>query len=355
MAQDKPSIFPYVVLAAAAAVLAAAGYVFWPDDDYLIRSDSATESPPSEERIEVAAWNPERPVELVVMAGEAGGADRVARLIKGIIEKNHLLDQPIIVTNMGGNSGSEALNYVLSKRGDPHVLMLTLNSFYTTPIRQPDLGVQVDSFTPIARLAEDSFILWVSSESNIQTIDDYVTAVRGAAPGNWRMGGTGRGQEDALVTAMLEDAYGLCHEYVPFNSGGAVARSLVKNDVQATVNNPSEQMAFYKAGKSRPLAAFTYKRIPAFPDVPTFRELGHELIYSLQQSIVAAPGIPRSAQVRYHKLFQQVHVSMEWKKYTEKRSLHRAFLPDTPLLAYFSDELEKHRRLMKTLSDTKCE
>ena len=80
------------------------------------------------------------------------------------------------------------------------------------------------------------------------------------------MGGTGTGQEDSLVTAMLEKAYGLKMTYVPFKGGGTVAKQLVGGHINSTVNNPSEQLGFYEAGKSRPLAAFTPDRIPAFKD-----------------------------------------------------------------------------------------
>ncbi len=155
-------------------------------------------------QLAVAAWQPKKPVEFVIMAGQGGGADRLARLIQSIIEKNGFSNQPFIPINKGGGSGAEALRYLKDKSGDPHVIMATLNSLYTTPLRNPDLGVDIGSFTPIARLAEDTFVLWVNSETEIKSVDDYVAAVNAAGMDNWKMGGTGTGQEDFLVTAMLE-------------------------------------------------------------------------------------------------------------------------------------------------------
>lgn len=103
----------------------------------------------------------------------------------------------------------------------------------------------------------------------------------------WKMGGTGKGQEDSLVTAMLEKAYGLKVTYIPFKGGGTVAKQLIGKHINSTVNNPSEQMGFSQAGRSRPLATFTPNRRKAFPDVPTFRELGKDLVYFMQRSVVA--------------------------------------------------------------------
>ncbi len=298
-----------------------------------------------------AEWKPKKPVEFVIMAGQGGGADRLARLIQSIIEKNDYSNQPFIPINKGGGSGAEALRYMMDKKGDPHVIMATLNSLYTTPLRNPSLGVDIMELTPVARLAEDTFILWVNSEKDIKTVDDYVAAVNAAGMDNWKMGGTGTGQEDSLVTAMLEKAYGIKHTYVPFKGGGTVAKNLIGNHVESTVNNPSEQLGFYEAGKSRPLAAFTPERIPAFPDVPTFRELGHDLVYYMQRSIVAPPGIPADVQAFYVEVFNKVNESAEWKEYTAKKALNRAFLTGDALMAYFKDEREKHRALLKDMGE----
>ena len=298
-----------------------------------------------------ADWKPQKPVEFVIMAGQGGGADRLARLIQSIIEKNGFSNQPFIPINKGGGSGAEALRYLVDKAGDPHVIMATLNSLYTTPLRNPDMGVDISTFTPVARLAEDTFVLWVNAESDIQTVDDYVKAVKAKGAANWKMGGTGTGQEDSLVTAMLEKAYGIEHTYVPFKGGGTVAKNLIGNHIDSTVNNPSEQLGFYEAGKSRPLAAFLPDRLDVFKDVPTFKELGHDLVYYMQRSVVGPPEMPAEAQAFYEGVFQKVHESAEWKEYTAKKALFRSWLTGDELMAYFEDERAKHAELLKAMGE----
>lgn len=300
---------------------------------------------------EALAWEPKKPVEFIIMAGQGGGADRLARLIQSIIEKNDLSSQPFIPINKGGGSGAEALRYLKDKAGDPHVVMATLNSLYTTPLRNPDLGVDISEFTPVARLAEDTFVLWVSADSPIKSVDDYVKMVGEKGPSDWKMGGTGTGQEDSLVTGMLENSYGIKHTYVPFKGGGTVAKNLIGNHVNSTVNNPSEQLGFYEAGKSRPLAAFTPERIPAFPDVPTFKELGHDLVYYMQRSVVAPGGIDADVQAFYEGVFQKVHESAAWKEYTSSKALNRAWLTGDDLMSYFVSERDKHRDLLKAAGE----
>ena len=97
----------------------------------------------------VQAWQPKKPVEFIIMAGTGGGADQIARLLQGLIEKKGLSSRPFIPINKPGGSGAEALRYLQDKAGDNHTVMMTLNSFYTTPIIQSDLGVDPIEFTPI--------------------------------------------------------------------------------------------------------------------------------------------------------------------------------------------------------------
>ncbi len=299
-----------------------------------------------------AAWKPRKPVEFVIMAGKGGGADRLARFIQGIVKKHNLSALPLVPKNKGGGSGAEALRYLKDRNGDPHVIMATLNSYYTTPLRNPGLGVDIAQFTPIARMAEDTFQLWVHSDTDIQSVEDYVAAVKKAGTA-WKMGGTGKGQEDSLVTAMLENTYGIKVTYVPFKGGGTVAKQLIGKHINSTVNNPSEQMGFYQAGKSRPLASFTPSRLKAFPDLPTFRELGQDMVYFMQRSVVAPGGIPADAVAYYVELFEKVYQSQEWQDYLANKGLLPGWLTGEKLQAYFVSEREAHRKLLNAMGELK--
>ena len=193
--------------------------------------------------------------------------------------------------------------------------MMTLNSFYTTPIIQEDLGVDVTQFTPIGLMAMDTFLLWVHSDrDDITDLDSYVSAVKGAGL-DWKVGGTGSGQEDSVLTAMMEAAFDYEVTYIPFPGGGTVAKNLVGNQIDSTVNNPSEQMEFWRAGNTKPLVQFTGERMAAFPDVPTTKELGIDIEYYMQRSVNGPPGMSDEAVAFYTDLFQQLFDSQEWQDF----------------------------------------
>ena len=225
-----------------------------------------------------SAWEPKKPVEFIIMAGAGGGADQIARLLQGLIETKDLSPRPFIPINKPGGSGAEALRYMQDKSGDDHTVLVTLNSFYTTPVIQ-DIGVDVNNFTPIGRMALDNFLLGVhTDQADITDLDSYVAAVK-AAGGSGEVAGTGSGQEDAILTAMMEKEFGYEVTYIPFPGGGTVAKNLVGKHIDSTVNNPAEQNEFYRAGNTKPLVQFTAERLPAYPDIPTAKELGTDMQY----------------------------------------------------------------------------
>lgn len=291
-----------------------------------------------------AEWQPAKPIQFIVMAGKGGGADKATRFIVDLIAKEKLSPVPIEVVNMAGHSGGDALAEMVKRTGDNHLLLFTLNSFYTTPLEMPELKVDIARFGPVARLAEDVFLLWVNSErKDISTIDDFVAAAK-AKGKDWVMVGTGRGAEDELLTEFLNATYGLEMSYVAKGGGGEVAKDLAEKRADSTVNNPAEQNDFYPKGLTKPIIAFTPARLKEYLKTPTLRETGMDFTYFMQRSVVAAPGISAEALAWYEKLFRSLFEGQAWKTYREQNSLSGAFLSGGPLMNYWLAEREKHSR-----------
>jgi tripartite-type tricarboxylate transporter receptor subunit TctC len=289
-------------------------------------------------------WQPARPIEFVIMAGKGGGADLIVRSMIEAIEKHRLTTVPITPVNIAGGSGADALVHLKKRGGDDHLLLFTLNSFYTTPLTRPELGIDIASFAPIGRMAEDAFLLWVHADrTDIKTLDDFVKAAR-AAGDKWVMAGTGVAQEDSLLTDFLNSTYGLKMTYKAFGGGGDVARELAEKRADSTVNNPAEQNEFFPKGMTKPVAAFTPQRLEMHLRIPTFRETGMDFQYFMQRSVVGAPGMSAAAQAYYMNLFKKVFDTPEWQTYMRKNSLRGNFLAGAELMSYWLKEREKHER-----------
>lgn len=293
-------------------------------------------------------WEPTRPVDFTIMAGAGGGADQIARFVQSVVEANDMMNRPLIPTNRGGGSGAEALLHLNDARDADHTLMVTLNSFYTTPIRQEALGVDIETFTPITMMGVDPFVLWVHTDSGITDFDGYLAAVR-EMNGEYVMGGTGSGQEDSIVIAYMSDVYDLDIKYIPYEGGGAVARDLAGQQIMATVNNPAEANGFYAAGDFVPLLAFSDERMEAYPDVPTIKELGHNFSYYNQRAIVGAPGMSDAAAAYYRTVFGAVYEGQEWQDYLASESLSPLPMNEAETRAYWATQVENHRQLLSQI------
>ncbi len=292
-----------------------------------------------------AAWEPTKPVEFVIMAGQGGGADQYARLISGLIEKHKLSPVPFIPLNKDGGAGAVAMQYVKGKQGDAHTIMITLASFLMTPINQ-GLPFNYKDFTPIALVALDNFFLWVSQDSPWKSVKDVVQAAKERP---LTVGGTGAKQEDELIFTFFEQQAGLKpFKYVPFKGGGTVAASLVGKQVEATVNNPSEGIPHYP-GKLRPLATFAAQRHdhPQFKDLPTMRELGYDVSYQMLRGIFGPPNMPREAREYYIGLLRKVFDLKDFQEFLDKNALDPNFKSGDEFGRWVAEQHEVHQKVMQ--------
>jgi len=293
-----------------------------------------------------AAWEPNKPIDFIIMAGKGGGADKMARLMQAIVEKEGLANRPLVPTNKSGGSGAEALLAAKSANDPDHTIMVTLNSFYTTPLRQPGLDVDVLTFAPVARMAEDTFLLWVHKDSGITTFEEWLEVAK-ADGSKWVMGGTGSNSEDNIITDFLNDNFGLSMKYIPYKGGGAVAKDVAGKQINSSVNNPSEALGFYESGDMIALVAFTNERLPMFPDVPTLKEKGVDFSYFMQRSVVGAPGMSAEAEAYYRNLFAQVYASDDWQKYKSSKSLMGDLMSGDELMAYWKVQRANHETILR--------
>jgi tripartite-type tricarboxylate transporter receptor subunit TctC len=294
----------------------------------------------------VAAWEPQKPVELVIPAGPGGGADVMARFIAPLISKYHLSPQPFVAVNKSGGAGAEGFLYVKGKHADPHVIVITLSNLFTTPLAT-GTPFNWKDLTPLARLALDEFILWVHAETPYTTAQAYLQAVKDN-PGKFKMAGTGTAQEDQIITIQLEQATGVKFTYVPFKGGGDVAINLVGKHVDSTVNNPNEAVGHWQAGRLRPLGLFDAERLdlPEWKDIPTMKEQGYDIEYLMLRGIFGAPDIPKEAQEWYVQVLKKVTETPEWQEFTDKGGLKKAFLSGPDLRIWLETSEALHRDLM---------
>ena len=300
------------------------------------------------------SWEPTKSVEFVVPAGTGGGADQMARFIQSLVAKHNLMKQPLVVVNKGGGAGAEGFLEVKNAKADPHKIVITLSNLFTTPLAT-GIPFGWKDLTPVSMMALDQFILWVNAEAPYKTAKEFIEAAK-KAPGKMKMGGTGAKQEDQIITVALEKQAGIKFTYIPYKGGGEVATQLVGKHVDATVNNPIEAVAQWRAGKLRPLCVFDDTRLPykakvtdaqSWADIPTCKESGVDMDYVMLRGIFMAGGVTEAQRNFYVALMKKVRELPEWKEFMEKGAFNQTALIGDDYREWVRKEEARHVALMK--------
>ena len=301
------------------------------------------------------AWEPTKPIEFVVPAGTGGGADQMARFLQGVVAKNNLSTQPIIVVNKAGGAGAEGFLDVKGDKGNAHKIVITLSNLFTTPLAT---GVPFNwrDLTPVSMLALDQFILWVHEDTAFKTTKDYLTAIKAQPDKTFKMGGTGSKQEDQIITVLMEKALAKKMIYIPLKGGGDVAVQLVGKHIDSTVNNPIEAESHWRSGALRPLCVMDKERLPykakltttqSWNDVPTCASAGLPVEYLMLRGIFMPPGVTPDQVKYYLDLFQKVRALPEWKDFMEKGAFKQTFMSGDAYVDWLGKNEQAHRVLMK--------
>jgi putative tricarboxylic transport membrane protein len=300
-----------------------------------------------------AAWEPGKPVEIVVAAGAGGASDQMARMMQAAIQKNNLMKQPLVVSLKGGASGAEALMYMKSSASDPHKVLIAYSLIYMLPL-SAKIPFNWRELTPISVIALDQFVLWTNSQLPYKSVKEFADAAKAANP-PFKMGGTGSKREDHVLTVFLEKKTGAKVAYLPYKSGGEAATQLVGNHTQSNVNNPSENLEVWRAGQVRPLCVFDKERIQyknkvtetmSWNDIPTCREQGVDVQYLMLRAMFLPGKVTAEQSAFYVELFKKVTQTAEYKDYMEKQALKPIFLTGKDMLKFLEEDDTLNKSLM---------
>jgi tripartite-type tricarboxylate transporter receptor subunit TctC len=216
---------------------------------------------------------PSRPITVVVPVPPGGAADFIARLVGQKLSDS--LDQPVIISNRGGASGTIATEYVAKSAPDGYTLLL--NSITTHGIG-PHLFAKlpydpVKDFSAITLVAELPLIMTITSGRPMTSVADVVAFAK-ANPGKLTFASSGNGGAPHLAGELFKLVNAVDMVHVPYRGSGPAVIDVGAGRVDIMFDAVPSVLAMIEAGKLRPLAAASAERNPLLPEVPTFDELG---------------------------------------------------------------------------------
>jgi len=298
---------------------------------------------------QAAEWKPSKPIEFVAPFAPGGGSDVLARSIASIIEGEKLCPQPLIVVNRAGGSGLVGTTSVVQQKGNPHVLVTFIPGQAQAALVAGKGAPTFRELTPICNLALDEQLIVVKTDSPLKTIRDVIAEAK-KRTGELTIGGTGAGQDDQICQSLFERSAGIKLRYVPFKSGGECITALLGGHVNMIWANPPEFVPQWEAKMVRPVAVAKATRMTDFPDVPTLKEIGHDVTYFFYRGIAAAHDIPAEAAAFYENMFKRMAESSSWREnYLKKYSLSPSWMGSKEFAKVVAQNEEESKEILKDL------
>ena len=301
-----------------------------------IASSAALAMPPT------AAWAqeayPSRPVTFVNPFPPGGAADVVGRPLAAVMEP--LLKQPIVMETKAGAAGAVGAQFVANAKPDGYTLLVhivSISGFAEVDKlfgRQPKF-TRAD-FMPIARLTAGPMALVVNDKQPWKNVKELVDDAK-KRPNGIIFSSSGLYGALHLPTALFMKAAGIQMRHLPTNGGGPALTAILGNNSQVLVSSIAAASPHIKAGKLRSLATFGEKRAASEPDVPTLKELGYDVEFSLWVGLFAPKGTPAPIVQRLGVESRKVAESDQFRTAIHNIGDEVAYL-DQPAFARFWDE-----------------
>ena len=239
-----------------------------------------------------AVGRAEAQVQLVIPFPAGGGSDIIGRMMQPTFAEE--LGTPVQIRNAGGAAGTMGATEVARAKPDGATLLLTSMSVVAIqPSFRPSVPYSVASFAPVCLIADAPAVLMTPRTSGLRTVADVVARAR-AEPGKvpYASGGIG-GLGHTAMTALTR-ALGIELNHIPFRGSGDSVVALQQGSVLMLT---AEANLVHQYGL-HPIAVFAERRMPQYPDAPTMREQGHDLVFPLWTGLYAPAGTPEATLAR---------------------------------------------------------
>lgn len=281
---------------------------------------------------------PSRPVTFVNPFPPGGAADVVGRPLAAVMEP--LLKQPVVMETKAGAAGQVGAQFAASAKPDGYTLLVhivSISGFSEVDklFGRPPKFTRAD-FIPIARLTAGPMVLLVNDKQPYKTVKELVDDAK-KRPNAIIFSSSGLYGALHLPTALFMKAAGIQMRHLPTNGGGPALTAILGNNAQVLVSSIAAASPHIKAGKLRALAAFGAQRAASAPEVPTLKELGYDVEFSLWVGLFAPKGTPEPIVSRLRADTKKAVATDQFKGAIKNIGDEVAYL-DQPEFAKFWDQ-----------------
>jgi tripartite-type tricarboxylate transporter receptor subunit TctC len=229
---------------------------------------------------------PERPIKMIVPWAAGGDTDNIFRPFAPLLQKQ--LGQPVVVTNIGGASGTKGAKEAKDSPADGYTIYAVhdyIHSTYWAGVAD----VQYSDFEPICLISSTPSVLTASPKTPWKNWQDFLADAK-KRPGQITVGAT-LASTSHFFPALIEQATGVKFKYVSYEGLAPRMNAILGGHVDLTDSNLT-QKGKVEAAQLKFLAIATEKRHPEMPNIPTLKELGVNVVYDVNRGLMVPKGTP---------------------------------------------------------------
>lgn len=235
---------------------------------------------------------PTKPVRIVVPFAPGGTSDMLGRIVANKLSES--FGQPFVIENRAGAGGVPGSELVAKSAPDGYTLVVSgVASHAIAPAMSAKFPYDpVKDFTHVALFGGPPSVLAVHPSIPAKDLKAFIALAK-TQPGALTYGSPGNGTQGHLVGELFKQIAGVNMVHVPYKGASGAVSDLIAGHIDAVSTTLSTASAQIRAGRARALALSSIARLPEYPAVPTFRELGYpQLVATIWFSLSGPAGMP---------------------------------------------------------------
>ncbi|MGB5495678.1 MAG: tripartite tricarboxylate transporter substrate binding protein [Sedimenticolaceae bacterium] len=255
---------------------------------------------------------PEKPISYIIPFGPGGESDITARHQQPFFKEK--FGEDLVISYKPGGGGAVGWAQLNSIKGDGYTIMgINLPHIIVKPMEK-DVGFRTDDVTGVYMFHYTPDAIVVTKDSPFKTVQDVIDYAK-ANPGKLTLSGSGKGTANHLAQIRFDDMAGIKTTYVAFKGTGKAVAALLGDQVKASWGYTS--VGAKHSEQARLLAVAMEARHPKFPDVPTFKELGFDLVSGAYRGIAVPKSTPEAVRVKLSEMIGEINADPEFRKRME--------------------------------------
>ncbi|MGA2954852.1 MAG: tripartite tricarboxylate transporter substrate binding protein [Thermodesulfobacteriota bacterium] len=294
----------------------------------------------------LASDYPAKPITLVIPYPAGGSTDVTGRVLATAAKR--YFGQPIIVENKGGGGGTVGPNLVISKPADGYTIGIMASTTVTISWHMGKMNFNpIEDVNHIMRYTGYLYGFVVRADSPWKTLQDFVKYAK-ENPGKVTYGTTGVGTGPHLAMEQLSYMAGMQLVHVPYKGGAECNTALLGGHVDS-VSDSTSWGPLVDAGKFRLLTVYTAARSARYPQVPTLKELGFDMVFPSPLEIMGPKTLPHPIVQKVLDSFKKALDDPEYQTVLKKYDMATTFLNSEDCEKADRSEAEELKKIVQKL------